>query len=165
MMASKQAVATISKLLEHTTTKPIPEDNLDTWVKVLEPLDDDLAVAAALRVVRRETKTFAVPPGAVFVAARELLRERYPSEGEAWQMARGIADGSKPPPDAGVGPFLEALDQVGRRQVREIAIDDFSTRALFLRFYREEVDKAVTEQLAPALAAGTKKALTKEVVG
>ena len=50
----------ISKLLEHTTTKPIPEGNLDTWVKVLEPLGDELAVAAALRVVRSETKPFAV---------------------------------------------------------------------------------------------------------
>jgi len=136
MMASRAALATIIKLLEHTTTKPVPEENWDTWLRVLAPLDDELAVEAAMRVVRHTTKPFAVPPGAIFTAAEELLAERYPSEGDAWELIRQVVRGERTV-DALPMPVRKAADQVGWFSLREVSVDDGVTRAHFLQFYRE----------------------------
>lgn len=168
-MASEKAIAVISKLLEHTTTKPIPEGNLDTWVKVLEPLEDELAVAATLRVVRSETKPFAVPPGAIYQAALAILREKHPSSGEAWAMVNkaityaasreGMWDGER---------FAEihALPDMVREAAEQTGImamvhgsNPTADRARFLEFYREVVNQRARGMLA--LSDARQEALKK----
>jgi len=145
-MASRKALATIIKLLEHTTTKPVPEENWDTWLRVLGPLDDELAVEAAMRVVRHTTKPFAVPPGAIFVAAEEILAERYPSEGNAWELARQVARGERTLADLPL-PVQRAAEQVGLFALREVLVGDGTTRAHFLHFYQEERRRMVGQEV------------------
>ena len=85
-MASRKAILVISKILQHTVAKPIPEDSLEMWQTVLAPLSDDLAMAAAMRVARTARKCFAVAPGAIYQMALEILREVSPNPGAAWAM-------------------------------------------------------------------------------
>jgi len=135
-MASRAALATIFKLLAYTTTKAVSSENWDTWLRVLAPLGDELAVEAAMRVVRHTTKPFAVPPGAIFTAAEEILAERYPSDGEAWELVRQVVRGERTVEVLPM-PVRKAVDQVGWFSLREVSVDDGVTRAHFLQFYRE----------------------------
>jgi len=160
-MASRKALATIIKLLEHTTTKPVPEESWDTWLRVLAPLDDDLAVEAAMRVVRHTTKPFAVPPGAIFTAAEEILAERYPSEGEAWELARQVARGERTLADLPL-PVRRAAEQVGLFALREVLVGDGTTRAHFLQFYREARRQTVNRE---ALGKLEQRAIGARMVG
>ena len=85
-MASRKAILVISKVLEHTVAKPIPEDSLEMWQTVLAPLSDDLAMAAAMRVAQTARKCFAVAPGAIYQTALEIIRDDSPNPGAAWAM-------------------------------------------------------------------------------
>lgn len=151
-MASKKAIGVISKLLEQTTTKPIPEDSLDVWVMVLAPLSDELAIAATLQVARTERRSFAVAPGAIYQTALELVKAHALSPGGAW------------------GALGEALDKVANREGWDLfdALPDevkraakqaglpglidgrhlVADRARFLEFYCFINNQAATAQLA-----------------
>ena len=162
-MASKKAIGVISKLLEHTTTKPIPEDSLETWVLILEPLSDGLALKAAMRVARAERRCFAVAPGAIYQTALEILRESLPTPGEAWAMLGAALD--KVADREGWDAFnelpesiQEAAQQVG---VRGMVNGDhlMADRARFLEFYRVITDRQAEARLA--LPSSAQDAITE----
>jgi hypothetical protein len=162
-MASKKAIGVISKLLEHTTTKPIPEDSLETWVLILEPLSDDLALKAAMRVARATRRCFAVAPGAIYQTALEILREGLPTPGEAWRMLgvaldrvadrKGWLTFDKLPES-----IQEAAKQVG---VRGMVNGDhlMADRARFIEFYRVITDRKAEARLA--LPSSAQDAITE----
>jgi len=141
-MASRKAVATIAKLLEQTTTKAVPVENFDTWMRVLDPLDDDLAIAAAMRVVRHTTKPFPVPPGAIWVAAEEILSEQFPSDGEAWRLAVEAAKVNPAERDKLPRPVEAAAEQVGWWMLRDTTSPE-TTRAHYMQFYREALRRGI----------------------
>jgi len=135
-MASPKAIATLSAMLARALGHAIPAEALEVWEAVLKPIPDDLALSAAMDVLRNTTGCFAVAPGAVYQAALERLSERYPSEGEAWELVRQVNRGERAREDLPM-PVRVAAEQVGWFALREAAVDDVATRAHFLQFYRE----------------------------
>jgi hypothetical protein len=160
-MITRKALATISGLFGRTIGKAIPPENLEGWEVVLSPLSDELAVQAAMEVVRTRTETFDVAPGAVYQAAMKILNRRQPSEGEAWHLAREIASGNLDRGDLPATVML-AIEQIGWQALREVTVDDSVTRAHFLSFYRESIARTGEQRLSEfaALNAGT----TREVL-
>ena len=163
-MASKKAILVISKILEHTTTKPIPEASLEMWSQILEPLSDDLAVTSALRVARTERKCFAVAPGAIYQTALEIIREDSPNPGAAWAMLNAALE--EVDAGAGWGDFqaLPVVIQTAAKQVRVPGLlggnHMMADRARFLEFY--DVITARSAEALLALPVSTQEALSEE---
>jgi len=144
-MASPKAIATLSAMLARALGHAIPAEALEVWEAVLKPIPDDLALSAAMDVLRNTTGCFAVAPGAVYQAALERLSERYPSEGEAWELVRQVVRGERTV-EALPMPVRKAADQVGWFSLREVSVDDGVTRAHFLQFYREARRQTVNRE-------------------
>jgi len=162
-MASKKAILVISKILEHTTTKPIPEASLEMWSQILEPLSDDLAVTSALRVARTERKCFAVAPGAIYQTALEIIREDSPNPGAAWAMLNAALE--EVDAGAGWGDF-QALPAEIQESAKQVGIPGLmggmhvmADRARFLEFYGVITERQAKAQLA--LPASTREALSE----
>jgi len=160
-MASPEAIAAVATYLQKTIGETIPRDELDGWGDVLEPIRDDGVVIEAVRRVVRTMMYRKLPaPGAIYQAAMEILRERFPSTGEAWQRARRGELTS--------GPVAVAFERIGAGTMHNLREGDSATRARFLEFYREAVDAAALEYMAnpeleqealPAIEAGDLEAL------
>jgi len=162
-MASKKAILVISKVLELTTTQPILEDSLEMWVKVLEPLSDELVMKAAMRVVRTVRKCFAVAPGAIYQTALEIIREDLPAPGAAWAMLNAALE--KVDAGEGWGDF-QALPVVIQTAAKQVGIPGLmggmhvmADRARFLEFYDVITERAAKAQLA--LPASTREVLSE----
>ena len=163
-MASRKAILVISKILEHTTTKPIPEASLEMWSQILEPLSDDLAVTSALRVARTERKCFAVAPGAIYQTALEIIREDSPNPGAAWAMLNAALE--EVDAGAGWGDF-QALPVVIQTAAKQVGVPGLlggnhmmADRARFLEFY--DVITARSAEALLALPVSTQEALSDE---
>jgi len=151
-MASRKAITVISKILEHTVAKPIPEDSLEMWQTVLAPLSDDLAMAAAMRVARTARKCFAVAPGAIYRSALEIIREDSPNPGAAWAMLNAALEEV----DAGEGwGDFQALPVVIQEAAKQVGVPGLlggnhmmADRARFLEFYDVITERAAKAQLA-----------------
>jgi len=162
-MASRKAILVISKVLEHTVAKPIPEDSLEMWQTVLAPLSDDLAMAAAMRVARTARKCFAVAPGAIYQTALEILREDSPNPGAAWAMLNAALEEV----DAGEGwGDFQALPAEIQESAKQVGIPGLmggmhvmADRARFLEFYGVITERQAKAQLA--LPASTREALSE----
>ena len=160
MPVSKKCLATVSGLFSRTIGKPIPQENLDAWKMVLDPLSDEMLLEAAMEVVRTQTATFDVAPGAVFQAAMRLAqRKAGPHEGEAWQLIRDCVCGRAKRSDL-PAVVCKAADQIGWEQLREMKIDDQWTRKLFLEFYREDCEAAARTALEAISNGRSLEALT-----
>ena len=160
-MASRKAILVISKVLEHTVAKPIPEDSLEMWQTVLAPLSDDLAMAAAMRVARTARKCFAVAPGAIYRSALEIIREDSPNPGAAWAMLNAALE--EVDAGAGWGDF-QALPVVIQTAAKQVGVPGLlggnhmmADRARFLQFYEVTVDRQAKALLA--LPASARKEL------
>jgi hypothetical protein len=83
----------------------------------------------------------------------KILNQRQPSEGEAWRLALERAEGHL---DRGDVPFTvaQAAEQIGWRTLQEVTIDDSTTRAHFLSFYREAMARTGEKRLAEFAAIG-----------
>jgi len=161
-MASRKAILVISKVLEHTVAKPIPEDSQDMWVTVLAPLSDDLAMAAAMRVARTARKCFAVAPGAIYQAALEIIREDSPNPGAAWAMLNAALE--EVDAGAGWGDF-QALPSEIQEAAKQVGLSGLmggmhmvADRARFLQFYDVITERKAKAQLA--LPANTREVLS-----
>ena len=161
-MASKKAILVISKILEHTTTKPIPEASLEMWSQILEPLSDDLAVTSALRVARTERKCFAVAPGAIYQTALEIIREDSPNPGAAWAMLNAALE--RVEGREGWGDFVHLPDTI-QDAAKQVGLPGLlggmhvmADRARFLEFYGVITDRAAKAQLV--LPSSTREALS-----
>jgi len=143
-MASPKAIATLSAMLARALGHAIPAEALEVWEAVLKPIPDDLALNATMDVLRNTTGCFAVAPGAVYQAALERLSERYPSEGEAWELVRQVNRGERTREDLPM-PVRIAAEQIGWFALREAAADDVATRAHFIQFYREARRQVVSQ--------------------
>jgi|GEM_PF-2803588 len=139
-MASPEAIAAVATYLQKTLGETIPAAELDGWDDVLAPIRDDDVLIEAVRQVVRTTKYRKLPaPGAIYQAAMEILRRRFPSPGEAWQRARRG--------ELTAGPVATAFERIGAGTMRMLQEGDSATRARFLEFYAEAVDAAVLEQM------------------
>ena len=152
-MITRKGLATISALFGRTIGKAIPKENLEGWEVVLSPLPDDLAVQAAMDVLRTKTDTFDIPPGAVYQAAMKILDQKQPSEGDAWRMVRERLAGNLDREDLPVA-VARAAEQVGWQALREITVNDSWTRRDFLSFYRETIRRTAEQRLAEFIAIG-----------
>jgi hypothetical protein len=162
MMASRKAILVISKVLEHTVAKPIPEDSLEMWQTVLAPLSDDLAMAAAMRVARTARKCFAVAPGAIYQMALEILREDSPNPGAAWAMVNAALE--KVEGREGWGDFVDLPDAI-QAAAKQVGIPGLmggmhvmADRARFLEFYGVITERQAKAQLV--LPSSTREALS-----
>lgn len=162
-MASKKAIAALSKLFESLIGEPIPEKGLDIWVRVLKPLSDDLLEAATLRFLRKTDRRYAVMPGAIYQTALEILRTDLPTPGEAWRMLGVALD--RIADRAGWSTFdqlpeaiQEAAKQVGVRGMVN-GMHLMADRARFLEFYRVITDRQAEARLA--LPPSVQDAITK----
>jgi len=144
-MASPKAIATLSAMLARALGHAIPAEALEVWEAVLKPIPDDLALNATMDVLRNTTGCFAVAPGAVYQAALERLSERYPGEGEAWELVRQVNRGERARENLPM-PVRIAAAQIGWFALREAAVDDVATRAHFIQFYREARRRAVNQE-------------------
>jgi len=163
-MASRKAILVISKVLQHTVAKPIPEDSLEMWQTVLAPLSDDMAMAAAMRVARTARKCFAVAPGAIYQAALEIIREDSPNPGAAWAMVGAALE--EVDAGAGWGDF-QALPVVIQTAAKQVGVPGLlggnhmmADRARFLEFY--DVITARSAEALLALPVSTQEALSEE---
>ena len=161
-MASRKAILVISKILQHTVAKPIPEDSLEMWQTVLAPLSDDLAMAAAMRVARTARKCFAVAPGAIYQMALEIIREDSPNPGAAWAMLNAALE--EVDAGAGWGEF-HALPSEIQAAAKQVGIPGLmggmhvmADRARFLEFYGVITERAAKAQLV--LPSSTREALS-----
>jgi hypothetical protein len=126
---------------------------MPAWKMVLDSLPDALAIEATCVLLKETVACFPVAPGAVYQAAMKILNQRQPSEGEAWRLALERAEGHL---DRGDVPFTvaQAADQIGWRTLQEVTIDDSTTRAHFLSFYREAMARTGEKRLAEFAAIG-----------
>jgi len=151
-MASKQAIASLSKLFESLTGESINGYALDVWQRVLDPISDDLLESATLAFLRKEQRRYAIMPGAIYQSALELLREASPAPGEAWAMLNAALEEV----DAGEGwGEFQALPVVIQTAAKQVGIPGLlggnhmmADRARFLQFYEATVDRQAKAQLA-----------------
>jgi len=125
----------------------IDEKATSIWAEVLEPIADDLLLAACTRFLRGHKWGMKIMPGSMYQAALEIMHERFPSPGEAWELARSERSAKEWVADR-MAPVLAACHQIGRETMDLLRVGDSATRARFLEFYHAAVDAQVTEQLA-----------------
>jgi hypothetical protein len=162
-MASKKAIAVLSKQLEYLLGEPIDGRAVEIWQKVLSPISDDLLERAALKFLRKEERRYSIMPGAIYQTALEIMQEGLPTPGEAWAML-GVAldkvvdkegwDAFNELPK----PVQKAAQQVG---VRGMVNGDhlMADRARFLEFYRVITDRQAEARLA--LPSSAQDAITE----
>jgi hypothetical protein len=152
-MATSVALGKISSMLASAIERPIKPEAMPAWKMVLDSLPDSLAIEATCALLKETKECFPVAPGAVYQAAMKILNQRQPSEGEAWRLALERAEGHL---DRGDVPFTVALaaEQIGWRTLQEVTIDDSTTRAHFLGFYREAMARSGEKRLAEFAAIG-----------
>jgi hypothetical protein len=152
-MATSVALGKISSMLASAIDRPIKPEAMPAWKMVLDSLPDALAIEAACALLKETKECFPVAPGAVYQAAMKILNQRQPSEGEAWRLALERAEGHL---DRGDVPFTvaQAAEQIGWRTLQEVTIDDSTTRAHFLNFYREAMARTGEKRLAEFAAIG-----------
>jgi len=139
-MASRESITGIAAYLHKTLGETIPSNELDGWADVLSPIPDSVALEAVRCLVRTLTYRKLPAPGAIYQAALGIMRERFPSMGEAWELARCGTDMP--------GPVRVAYDRIGAGTMMNLREGDGSTRARFLDFYREAVDAAALAVMA-----------------
>ena len=152
-MASKKAIAVLSGWFECLLGKPIDQKAVKMWQQILSPFSDQLIEAATMRFLREEKHCYQVAPGAIYQAALEILREEFPSPGEAWRVLCKTLDEMAKIYDESRWEGFKELPEPVKEAARQVGIPDLverrsaADRARFLEFYDVTVLTAVNLKL------------------